>query len=95
MPMGGSAKWPTTFAVYLGTGRIPSYAAAVASVAFESGEAGHYVANLTGLAGGVTYAVGVRAGNACGYEQNTRSVAVTAATTGPAAVNALVATAIV
>jgi hypothetical protein len=52
-----------------------------------------FVADLTGLADGVTYAIGVRSFNASGEEANTKSLSVTADTTGP--VDSLNAAAIV
>ena len=89
------AKAPTQFNVYIGTGGTPNYAAPVATVAFNAVILSTFVTNLTSLTGGTTYSIGVRAYNACGTETNTIVVNVTADATGPAAVDSLVATAIV
>jgi hypothetical protein len=88
-------KAPTGFHVYLGTGSSPTYAAPVATVAFNTGIFSAFVANLSGLADGISYAIGVRAYNALGEEANVTVVSVTADATGPAAVDSLTATAIV
>jgi hypothetical protein len=86
---------PTGFYVYLGTGGAPNYATPVATVAFSAAILNTLVANLSGLADGTTYTIGVRAYNASGEEANKSTVSVTADATGPSAVSALSAVAIV
>ena len=88
------AKLPTGFNVYIGTGGAPSYGSPVATVSYQSAIAGSWVANLSGLSGGTTYAVGVRAYNAVAEEPNTVFVSVTADAAGPAPVVSLTATAV-
>jgi hypothetical protein len=88
----GQASGPTApqgFHVYIGTGSTPSYSTPVATVSFNAALFGQFVANLTGLSGGTTYAIGVRAFNATAEEANTSTVTVTADATGPSAVEAL------
>jgi glucuronoarabinoxylan endo-1,4-beta-xylanase len=89
-----SAKKPTGFHVYTGTGGSPSYASPAATVSYSSAIAGMFVANLTGLTGGTTYSIGVRAYNATAEEPNTTFVNVTADATGPAPVVSLTAAAV-
>jgi hypothetical protein len=78
--------------VYAGT-PAPDYSVPAAGVPAVpgSGPGRHYRATVTGLAGGVTYRVGVRAVSAAGEEPNTTTAAVTGKTTGPAAVGGLAA----
>jgi hypothetical protein len=84
---------PTGFHVYIGTGTMPGYGAAAATVGFNSRVLNSFVANLAGLSNGVTYAIGVRAFNAVAEEPNTNVVRVTADATGPAPVDGLTVTA--
>ncbi len=86
---------PIGFNVYLGTGGTPSYATPAATVLYSAGLFNVFVANIAGLSDGTTYSVGVRAYNGSGAEQNTIAVSVTADAIGPAAVDSLLATAIV
>jgi hypothetical protein len=79
------SKLPAGFHVYVGTG-APGYATPAATVNWGTQVANMFVANLSGYTGGATYAVGVRAFNASGEEQNTNSVSVTASGAGPSAV---------
>jgi hypothetical protein len=88
------AKLPTGFHVYIGTGGAPSYGSPVATVSYQAAIAGSWVANLAGLTGGTTYAVGVRAYNATAEEPNTTFVLVTADSSGPSSVVSLTATAV-
>jgi hypothetical protein len=104
-----SSRWPTAFSVYLcavgfgesgfgrgGFGGGPAdYSSAAATVPYSSGVAGTFFAEVSGLADGTTYAVGVRAVNASGTESNTSVVRVMARSVGPAAVDSLVAVAVV
>jgi hypothetical protein len=86
---------PTGFNVYVGTGGIPDYSTPAALVPYGVGIFNAFVANLSGLADGVTYAIGVRSFNASGEEANTKSLGVTADATGPRPVDSLNAAAIV
>ncbi len=88
-------KAPTGFSVYCTVGGSPSYTSPAATIAFNTGILSTFVCNLSGLTGGQTYSIGVRAYNACGTETNTIVVSVAADATGPAAVDSLIATAIV
>jgi hypothetical protein len=88
-------KAPTGFNVYCTAGPSVSYSNPAATVPFNSGICNSFVANLPSLSNGTTYSIGVRACNPSGEEPNTVAVAVTADATGPAAVDSLVATAIV
>ena len=81
---------PQGFHVYLGSGAAPSYATPAATINYNTGSFGQFVANLSGLTGAITYTVGVRAFNATAEEANTNTVTVTADTTGPLAVDHLV-----
>jgi Fibronectin type III domain len=92
-PTNGS-KAPTGFDVYCTAGPI-SYSSTAATVAFNAGVLSTFVTNISGLTGGTTYSIGVRAYNASGAETNTVVISVVADATGPAAVDSLVATAIV
>jgi hypothetical protein len=85
------AKVPTGFHVYIGS-PTPNYGSPAATVSYSSAIAGSFVANLTGLTSGTTYAVGVRPYNATAEEPNTITVSVTADSTGPAPVVGLTAT---
>jgi hypothetical protein len=89
------AKAPVGFNVYLGTGATPDYSTPTAMVPYGVGIFNTFVADLTGLVDGVTYAIGVRSFNASGEEANTRSLSVTADATGPGPVDSLSAAAIV
>jgi hypothetical protein len=88
------ATAPTQFHVYIGTGGTPNYATPVAAVAYNAGIFNTFAANIGPLAPG-TYSVGVRAANPVGEEPNTTAIQVLADATGPAAVDSLIATAIV
>jgi hypothetical protein len=82
----GGATAPQSFDVYLTAGTAVDWTAPPAtSVPYVPGQPA-YSANLTGLTGGTTYAVGVRGRNAAGREVNTTTVTFAAKTTGPAAV---------
>ena len=84
---------PIGFNVYKGTPTV-SYLTPAANVLYSSMLANTFVANLTGLSDGVTYAIGVRSYNAAGEEANVSFVTVTADSTGPSAVDSLTGTAI-
>jgi hypothetical protein len=86
---------PTGFHVYIGTGGVPDYSHAAATVRFSSSVGATFFADLTGLVSGTAYTIGVRAFNATTEETNTTTVTVTADSVGPAAVRSLTATAIV
>jgi hypothetical protein len=86
---------PIGFNIYLGIGDAPNYTTPAATVLYSAGLFNVFVANIAGLSDGTTYAVGVRAYNGSGAEQNTIAVSVTADAIGPAAVDSLFATAIV
>ena len=94
-PATANATVPTGFYVYLGTGMTPDYSTPTATVPYSAGIFNTFQSNLVSLSDGTTYAIGVRAFNASGEEQNTTVVTVTADATGPAAVDSLTATAIV
>ena len=81
-----TARTPTGFHVYLGTGSTPNYASPALTVLYTAAIAGTFGGTVPGLANGVTYAVGVRAYNATAEEDNTHVVSVTAVTVGPSAV---------
>jgi hypothetical protein len=85
------AACPTSFAVYIGTGGTPSYAAPVLSVPAWPGVSA-YRALLQNLTPGVAYTVGVRAVNATGIEANTVAATATSDATPPANVTGLTAT---
>jgi hypothetical protein len=82
------AKTPTGFHVYDGIGSV-NYISPVATVSWGSGIVNMFVANLSGLTGGTTYQIGVRAYNGTAEEPNTNFVTVTADTTGPGPVDSL------
>ncbi len=86
---------PTGFHVYIGTGGTPNYSNSVAAVPFGAAILNSFVADLSGLTDGTTYAIGVRACNASGEEANTSMVSVTADASGPGPVASLNATTIV
>jgi hypothetical protein len=88
-------KLPTGFHVYTGTGGVPNYTLAAATVGYSSAIAGSFVANLAGLTDGTVYTIGVRAFNAAAEEPNTITVNVTADATGPSPVVSLTAAATV
>jgi hypothetical protein len=88
-PPSSRPKTPTGFYVYLGTNGTPNYATPAATVAYSTGIANSFVANITGPAGGTTYVVGVRAYNVAAEETNTNTVTVTADSAGPGAVVSL------
>lgn len=94
-PPTSGPKVPTGFHVYIGTGGTPDYSTPAATVAFNLGLFNTFVSNLSGPSDGETYAIGVRAFNASGEETNSVVVSVAADATGPAAVDSLVAAAIV
>ncbi len=94
-PPTAGAKAPTGFHVYCTAGSSVSYEAPSATVLYGSGLFNTFVSNIAGLSNGTQYAIGVRAYNASGEEQNTTAVAVTADATGPTAVLSLTAVAIV
>jgi hypothetical protein len=91
---GGQGAAPSGFHVYAWPeAGSPNYAAPAAAVAF-TGSSGSFAATLSGLTGGTTYRVAVRAYNAAGEETNANSVPLAAVTTGPTAVAALTASAV-
>jgi hypothetical protein len=94
-PPTSGPKTPTGFNVYVGTGGSPSYTNPAATIAYSAGIRSYFAVNLSGLTGGLTYSVGVRANNAAGEEQNTSTIQVTAKTSGPSAVQSFLATAVV
>ena len=73
----------------------PDYAYPAATMLYSAAFFNTFQANLSGLTDRTKYTIGVRAYNAFGEEQNTTVVTVTADATGPAAVDSLVAIAIV
>lgn len=77
------AKAPTGFHVYQGTGGTPNYGEPVATVSYATGILNTFVANLSGLTGGTTYTIGVRAYNTVGEEANIATVSAAASTVGP------------
>lgn len=90
---GGQGGAPTSFRVWATAGGSVNYAASpLATVPYVAGIL-FYSTDLTGLTGGTSYAVGVRATNATGDELNTTFVSAVADTTGPDAVEGLVGTA--
>ncbi len=84
---------PAGFNVYIGVGAVPDYGSPAAVVSYTSGILNSFVANLTGLSNGVTYAIGVRAFNTTAQEPNRNVVTITAVSVGPTAVVGLSATA--
>lgn len=94
-PMARGSSAPMGFHVYVGAGTGPNYSAPVATIPYGNGLFNTFVADLAGLADGVTYRVGVRAYNASGEEPNTASVTVVADSTGPGPVDLLISNAIV
>jgi hypothetical protein len=86
------ARAPIGFRIYAGDGARPDYTTPRASVAYALGRTS-YFADLTGLASGTTYSLGVRAFNDAGEETNETAVLTTADAAGPAAVDTLTATA--
>ena len=85
-PVVNRATVPTGFHVYIGSGGTPDYSSPAATVSFEQAVAKTFVANLTGLADGITYTIGVRSFNAVSEEQSTFTVSATANATGPSAI---------
>jgi hypothetical protein len=93
---GGQGAAPSGFHVYVfpASGR-PSYATPAATVSFtDSGVQNVFSTVLSGLTGGATCRVAVRAFNALGEEANTTSVPLTPSAVGPTAVVALTAAAV-
>jgi hypothetical protein len=83
-----AAAKPLGFHVYIGPGP-PDYTTIAATVSFNAGRAGVWIADLAGLSDGTTYSIGVRAFNSTIEETNTATVTATADATGPAAVHNL------
>lgn len=80
---------PTGFHVYLGS-PAPNYATPAADVRYVPGSPGMpYTVVISGLTGGTTYAVAVRAFSGSGEEANTSTVQATAVTVGPDSVVSL------
>jgi hypothetical protein len=76
---------PAGFNVWLTAGSTVNYnAGPTASVPYVPGQTA-YTATLSGLTGGATYSIGVRAWNATATEGNTLSARVVGVTTGPSA----------
>lgn len=93
LPPAGGAE-PTSFSIWLTAGASVDFgAAAAASVAYDSPGL-RYVADLSGLADGTAYAVGVRAVNGAGDDGNTTAYAVTGDGTAPNPVEQLTASVI-
>jgi hypothetical protein len=86
-----AAAKPLGFHVYLGSGP-PDYTTVAATVAFNLGRAGVWLADLAGLVDGTTYVVGVRAFSSTIEETNTATATATADATGPTAVHNLAGT---
>jgi hypothetical protein len=78
---------PTGFRVYKGTGGTPDYNTVAATVAYL-GHVAHRT-TLTGLTPGTEYAIGVRAYNASGEEENDVVVLATPSDTAPSNVTGL------
>jgi hypothetical protein len=102
-PVAAGPKAPTGFHVYLGTGGAPDYgapasvylggdASPVRVIPYNAAILGTWMARIPSLIGGTTYAIGVRAFNATGEEQNTATASATADGTGPLPVIGLTAT---
>ena len=89
-PPCSTAQTPTGFHCYAGTG-TPNYGTVAATILYSSGLAGSFAATLTGFSNGQVVAIGVRAYNATGEEQNVNFVTATALSVGPSAVVGLVA----
>jgi hypothetical protein len=83
---------PDGFRVYVGVGR-PDYTSVAATVGFNTGRAGVWLADLAGLSDGASYVVGVRAFQGTAEESNTMTASATADGTGPGAVHQLTGTA--
>lgn len=80
---------PQSFRVWATVGGTVNYAASpVATVTYSRG-ATRYEAAITGLTGGVSYSIGVRAYNAVADDGNTAKVDLVADGTGPAAIDAI------
>ncbi len=94
-PLARGASAPMGFHVYIGVGTGPDYAAPVATIPYGQGFFNTFVADLTGLASGVTYRLGVRAYNASGEESNTVSVTLAADAAGPGPVDLLISISII
>ncbi|MHB1559513.1 MAG: fibronectin type III domain-containing protein [Isosphaeraceae bacterium] len=86
---------PSAFNVYLGSGNVPNESAPAANVPFAAGIRNAFAVDIPSLTGGVVYTVAVRAVNASGQDQGTATVSVIADAVGPAAVDGLMASAIV
>jgi hypothetical protein len=86
---GGDVRWVP------GAGGTGPYGIPAATVLYSASIWNSFVCNLTGLADGTTYTIGVRAYNTTAEERNTNTVNVAADATGPAAVDSLTATATV
>jgi hypothetical protein len=84
------SRQPAGFNVYWGAGGI-DYSHAAASVPWSAGRFGSFLQDLTGLTGGVSYSIGVRAFSSAREELNTNVVVVNADSTPPSLVDSLVA----
>lgn len=93
-PPTSAAKQPVGFHVYWGSPTV-NYGTIGATVLFNTGLAGSFVANIGPLTNGTTYQIGVRAYNSVSEETNTNTVSVAADNVGPSAVVDLVAIAVI
>jgi hypothetical protein len=83
------SRWPTGFHIYAGVG-TPSYTSPIATVPtrpYEGLSVTKYVATITGLTGGSTYAVAVRGYSAAGEGPSGPIALVVASTAGPLAID--------
>lgn len=90
----GVSNAPTEFRVWLTADTAPDYDDPPAATVLFSEGTYHYLADLTGLTDGVSYAVGVRAANDSAEEPNETFVLVTGDTEGPDPVENLAGVAI-
>jgi hypothetical protein len=78
------APVPTGFSVWITAGNSVDYAASPAATVPYSSKLASYSTPLSGLTGGSTYSIGVRASNSAGTESNSLIAQVVGVTTGPA-----------
>jgi hypothetical protein len=91
-PVALAAQRPIGFHVYAGTPTV-SYGSPVATVPYTGRPS--YTQDITGLTGGSSYQVAVRAYNPTGEEPNVVVATAIATASGPTAVDSLTATAVV
>ncbi len=82
---------PDQFYVYIQKNALTDYTSPAAVLALSDGFADSYSVELDGLTDSAHYVVGVRAGNASGFESNTNVVAFYADSTPPACIDGLIA----